>query len=114
MEGPVGEHNLQIRRWASELGYTQIGWTIGNGETMDTLDWVADTTSVSYKKPEAILEKILNFGQDTENKTNGGIILMHLDTQRTKDQPYEIIPSLIDSLQQRGYELVTVSELLNS
>ncbi|OGC09912.1 hypothetical protein A2V82_03750 [candidate division KSB1 bacterium RBG_16_48_16] len=111
---PYGEHNLQIRRWASEIGYTQVGWTLGHGENMDTMDWVADTLSSRYKSPRQILQKILSFGSDSERAANGGIILMHLDTQRKKDQPYEIIPALIDSLQGRGYKFVTVSQLVKS
>jgi peptidoglycan/xylan/chitin deacetylase (PgdA/CDA1 family) len=111
---PYGEHNLQIRRWASEIGYTQVGWTLGHGENMDTMDWVADTLSSQYKSPRQILQKILSFGSDSESGANGCIILMHLDTQRKKDQPYEIIPALIDSLQHRGYKFVTVSQLIKS
>jgi peptidoglycan/xylan/chitin deacetylase (PgdA/CDA1 family) len=110
---PFGEHNLEIRQWASELGYSQIGWTLGNGESMDTFDWVADTSSKVYKHSDAILHKLLDFGDDTDSAANGSIILMHLDTQRTEDPVYEIIPALIDSFQQQGYEFVTVSELLN-
>jgi len=111
---PYGEHNAEIRRWAAEIGYTQVGWTMGNGkgETMDTLDWVADTTASTYHSSHEILEKILNFGHDSEFGANGGIILMHLDTQRNNDQVYEIIPTLIDSLRARGYEFVTISKLM--
>ena len=108
---PYGEHNLQIRRWAAEIGYTQVGWTIGHGETMDTMDWVADTTSKIYKPSQAILQKLLNFGKDNEHGANGSIILMHLDTQRDHDQVYTIIPALIDSMRARGYEFVKVSQL---
>jgi len=108
---PYGEHNLQIRRWAAEIGYTQVGWTIGHGETMDTMDWVADTTSKIYKPSQAILQKLLDFGKDNEHGANGSIILMHLDTQRDHDQVYEIIPALIDSMRARGYEFVRVSQL---
>ncbi len=110
---PYGEHNLEIRRWASELGYRQIGWTVGRGENLDTHDWVTDSTSSIYKTPEQVLDKILNFNNDKESGLNGGIILMHLDTQRKDNQVHHMLPALIDSLQTRGYELVTVSELLN-
>ena len=80
---------------------------------MDTFDWVADTSSQVYKHSDAILHRLLDFGDDTESHANGSIILMHLDTQRTEDPVYEIIPALIDSFRQKGYEFVTVSELLN-
>ena len=111
---PFGEHNLQIRRWAAELGYRQVGWTFGhgNGENMDTLDWVVDSTAAGYMTSQQILQKILDFGKDDPSGANGSIILMHLDTQRRNDPVYEIIPTLIDSLRERGYKLVTVSELM--
>lgn len=110
---PFGEHNLEIRQWAAELGYSQIGWTLGKGESMDTFDWVADTTAHIYKSSDAILSKLLNFGSDNKSEAYGSIILMHLDTQRTADPVYKIIPALIDSFQNRGYEFTKISELIN-
>ena len=110
---PYGEHNLEIRQWAAELGYSQIGWTLGNGESMDTFDWVADTTANIYKSSDAILKKILDFGRENEYGANGSIILMHLDTQRSTDPVYNIIPALIDSFKTRGHEFVKISELIN-
>jgi peptidoglycan/xylan/chitin deacetylase (PgdA/CDA1 family) len=110
---PFGEHNLEIRRWAALQGYRHIGWTLGNGETLDTMDWVADTTASYYKTKEEILQDLLSFGENSKTGANGGIILMHLDTQRKEDHPYTILPAYIDSMRQRGYKFVTVKELLN-
>ncbi|MBN1541620.1 polysaccharide deacetylase family protein [candidate division KSB1 bacterium] len=110
---PYGEHNREIRRWAAELGLRQIGWTFGKGESLDTLDWVADTTAGHYYSAKEILQNLLTFGQDQPDKANGGIVLMHLDTQRNDDHAYTILPALIDSLRQRDYELVTISSLLS-
>jgi peptidoglycan/xylan/chitin deacetylase (PgdA/CDA1 family) len=110
---PYGEHNQQIRAWAAEAGFAHVGWTMGKGETMDTLDWVSDNSSSTYQSSAKILERILSFGQTTETAANGGIILMHLDTERNGDQPSDMLPALIDSLQYRGYQLVTISEMMN-
>jgi peptidoglycan/xylan/chitin deacetylase (PgdA/CDA1 family) len=60
---PYGEHNLEIRRWAAELGLQQIGWTLGKGESLDTLDWVADTSVTYYRSADQILATLLAFGQ---------------------------------------------------
>lgn len=111
---PYGEHNLQIRQWAAEIGFRHVGWTIGygNGESMDTMDWVADTTATNYRSSEEILERILNFGETNSTKANGSIALMHLGSNRTFDRVHNILPTLIDSLRARGYELVSASELL--
>ena len=109
---PYGEHNAEIRQWAAEIGYRHVGWTFGNGENMDTLDWVSDTTSTAYKTPDQVLQKLLNFGEDTSSGAKGGIILMHLDTQRNHDQVHQIIPVLIDSMRQRGYKFSKISEMM--
>lgn len=110
---PYGEHNEEIRRWAAEAGYLQIGWTVGKGETLDTMDWVSDSTLAAFRSPEQILEKVLGFGQSDGNGANGGIILMHLDSQRRGKPVYTILEALIDSMTQRGYRFATVSELIN-
>lgn len=108
---PYGEHNQEIRSWAAEIGYRQIGWTFGNGESMDSMDWVADTTSAAYKSSDEILRKLLSFGDSTVG-VNGSIILMHLDTQRQNDHAYRIIPAFVDSMRARGFTLTTISGLL--
>ncbi|HPG41037.1 MAG TPA: polysaccharide deacetylase family protein [bacterium] len=110
---PYGEHNLEIRQWAAELGYRHVGWTVGNGENLDSHDWVADSTLALYKTPQQVMEKILNFGNGTRQKVNGGIVLMHLDTQRKQQPVHLMIPALVDSLRNRGYQLVKISEMIN-
>jgi len=111
---PFGEHNLQIRQWAAEIGFRHVGWTIGygNGESMDTMDWVADTTAANYHSSKEILQKILSFGNSSQLAANGSIALMHLGSNRSADPAHKIIPALIDSLRARGYELVMASELM--
>lgn len=112
---PFGEHNLEIREWAAELGYRHIGWTIGsNGHNMDTMDWVSDTASPVYRTSEEILNKILDFGNGSDvGGASGAIIIMHLGTLRNADFPHKKLPDIIDGLRLQGYELVRVSELLN-
>ncbi|NIR51800.1 polysaccharide deacetylase family protein [candidate division KSB1 bacterium] len=111
---PFGEHNLEIREWAAELGYRHIGWTVGDGwdNHMDTMDWVADTTSSAYYNSDEIVEKVLNFGNGSDFEANGAIVIMHLGTLRDKDLPHKKLPKMINGLNEKGYELVSVSELL--
>jgi len=109
---PFGEHNGEIRRWAAEIGYIQIGWSQGHDGTMDSMDWVADTTSAIYKSSQQVLDNLLHFGDSAKVKANGSIILMHLDTQRQSDPVHRIIPAFVDSMRARGYEFVTVSQIL--
>lgn len=108
---PFGEHNEEIRRWAAELGYLHIGWTTEGGETMDTLDWVTDSTAAAYHTGGQILRRLLDFGRQDGSGANGGIILMHLDSQRP-EPVFQILPALIDSMRNRGYTFATISEMI--
>ncbi|MFQ5752254.1 MAG: polysaccharide deacetylase family protein [bacterium] len=112
---PYGEHNLEIREWAAEMGYRHIAWTLGPNwqNTMDTMDWVADSTSPAYHTAEEILEKILGFGNGSNTGANGAIIIMHLGTLRNHDFPHKKLPEIIDGLKAQGYELVRVSEMID-
>jgi peptidoglycan/xylan/chitin deacetylase (PgdA/CDA1 family) len=111
---PFGEHNGEIRAWAAEIGYRHISWTRGAGaaEDLDTRDWVADRSSRSYRSREEIVDRLLAFGQGRPEGLNGGIVLMHLGTNRRSDRPHEALPKILATLQGRGYRLVNVSELL--
>jgi len=112
---PYGEYNPQICRWALEAGYVHIGWRQGGSwaRNLDTNDWVPDEGSPGYRSPEEVMTKIINIASQPRG-LNGGIILMHLGTERKirSQQVHIILGSLIDTLREMGYEPVTVSELL--
>ncbi len=111
---PYGEHNVEIRRWAVELGYLHVGWTrdAASGEDLDSRDWVADPESRIYASAREIRERILQFGKGRGSGASGGIILLHLGTQRRQDQFHRELPEIIDRFQAQGYRLVTISALL--
>jgi peptidoglycan/xylan/chitin deacetylase (PgdA/CDA1 family) len=111
---PYGEHNAEIRAWAAEAGYRHISWTRGAGtaEDLDTRDWVADRTSRIYRSRDEIAARILEFGKSRPEGLNGGIVLMHLATHRKTDRPHEGLPQVLRTLQNQGYRIVTISELL--
>lgn len=111
---PYGEHNTEIRQWAAELGYRHVGWTKGRNwqESMDTMDWVADTTSQAYHSAEEILAHLLNMAEEKASGLNGGIILTHLGSHRQDgDHFYTVLPRLISGLREKNYTLVKISEL---
>ncbi|MFZ5590543.1 MAG: polysaccharide deacetylase family sporulation protein PdaB [Bacillota bacterium] len=88
---PNGAYNDMVLQVARDLNYRVIQWSV------DSLDW---------KKPgqEAIIQRVLN------NIHPGAIILMHASDTCT--QTPSALPRVISGLQERGYRLVTVSELL--
>lgn len=110
---PYGEHNQEIRAWAAEIGYLHVGWTRDPtaGEDLDTRDWVEDPDSPLYYPAEQVRERILNFGTGSAARANGGIILLHLGTQRRRDRVHRELSVVIDGLRRQGYTLVPVSVL---
>jgi peptidoglycan/xylan/chitin deacetylase (PgdA/CDA1 family) len=111
---PYGEHNAELRAWAAAAGYRHISWTrgVGTAEDLDTRDWVADRSSRNYRSREEIASRVVEFGKGRPEGLNGGIVLMHLATHRRTDRPHESLPEILKTLQDQGYRLVTVSQLL--
>ncbi len=90
----AGYRNLRVRTIASSLGYRPIYWTVDSG------DWQVDAT------PEGVRRRVL------DNATNGAIIVLHFESQRTRTSTAVVLPMLIDTLRERGYRLVTITELV--
>ncbi len=111
---PFGEHNGELRAWAAEAGYRHVSWTQGAGtaEDLDTRDWVADRSSRIYRSREQIAARILEFGNGRPEGLSGGIVLMHLHSNRQTDRPHDGLPDLLKALQGQGYRVVTISQLL--
>jgi peptidoglycan/xylan/chitin deacetylase (PgdA/CDA1 family) len=93
---PFGERNERVLRIAANLGYRSIYWTL------DSLD------SVEPKKTPGFLIDRITSKSDAE--LDGAIILMHVGIKSTADA----LPAIIANLQNRGFKLVTISELLDS
>lgn len=110
---PYGEVNADIRAWAFEKDYAHVGWTTDYAlrESLDTLDWVKDTSSKHYRTAGEIKERLLGFGKNS-NGLNGGIALMHLSTDRAEDKLSEVLGELIDELGMRGYRFVKASTIM--
>ncbi|MDI3328198.1 MAG: polysaccharide deacetylase family sporulation protein PdaB [Alicyclobacillaceae bacterium] len=88
---PNGDFDKRVLRTLHDMGYTVIQWHT------DSLDW---------KNPgvETIVQRVLS------RAVPGDIILLHAsDTCKQTDQA---LPAIIDGLRQKGFEFVTVSELL--
>lgn len=109
---PYGEHNGEIRRWAADLGWTHVGWTRGPDFGMDALDWVTDESSANYESGDEIVDRLLEFDSRAAGGADGGIILMHLGTDRTAARLDASLPRLIAGYRARGLSFVTVSRLL--
>jgi len=87
---PYGDVNKKVTQIAEDLGYKVIMWSI------DTIDW----NTKDYTK---ILERV------NKKIHNGAIILMHPTESTVK-----ALPILINNILNSGYEIVPVSEVLES
>lgn len=90
---PYGAYNQTVLNRAASLNLTTVTWNV------DSLDWTRPGT-------DGIVSRVLS-----ETK-NGSIVLMH-DGGGDRSQTVAALPTIIGQLQQRGFCLVTVQQLLN-
>ncbi len=105
---PYGEENRALRGWALEMGYLHVRWSSLEGASLDSHDWVADEHSSLYKSSRRIMDRLIQFP-----KLEGGIILMHMATER-EEPPWQELPVFLEALEERGLEPTTVTRLLEA
>lgn len=93
---PYGFLYNELVEKLAEMNYFVIGWSV------DSLDWQEDP-------PEVIASNVLDITHP------GAIILMHdgADWDGDRTNTIEALKQIIPTLQEQGYEFVTVPELLN-
>jgi peptidoglycan-N-acetylglucosamine deacetylase len=90
----AGYRDARVRSLAASLGYRPIYWTVDSG------DWTLTANA------ETVQRKVL------DNAVNGAIIVLHFDSSRTRLSTAVVLPTIVDGLRERGFRLVTVSELI--
>lgn len=93
---PFGFYNALVLSTANRFGYQTVLWDV------DSLDW----QSLSAQQ---ILRNVLPRVQ------NGSLVLMHSGTTLPGEDltgTVEALPTIITDLRQRGFELVTVAQML--
>ncbi|MGN1166360.1 MAG: polysaccharide deacetylase family protein [Lachnospiraceae bacterium] len=88
---PYGDYDNQVVLNAKENGYYTIQWDV------DSLDW-------KDYGVDSIIDTVVNH----KNLGNGSIILCHNGAKYTADA----LEAVITGLQEKGYEIVPVSELI--
>lgn len=86
---PYGEYDDSLLTTLEGMGLKTIQWDV------DSVDWNKPTS-------EQITKKVL------ENTKSGSILLFHNDLQNTT----EALPNVLKGLKERGFEFVTVDELI--
>lgn len=104
---PFGEKNSEILSWAYKCGYRHVHWT----PKLDTLDWVSDEKNPLFREPREILQRILNEAKKGDGFLDGGIVLMHLGSEREGELKADtILKDLIVKLKSLGYTFITVED----
>ena len=88
---PNGDFDKRVLQVADSLGYTVIQWDT------DSLDWMNPGV-------DRIVQRVVS------RVHPGDIILMHASD--SCKQTHLALPAIIDQLREKGYEFVTVSELI--
>jgi peptidoglycan-N-acetylglucosamine deacetylase len=105
---PFGEHTVELRRWAEELGYRHVGWSEG----ADTLDWATPKERRLYRTGNAILDRL--HARMDQADGDGLVVLMHLGSERPEaDRPARILGAFLDASQRDGWHFVTVGAYLH-
>jgi peptidoglycan/xylan/chitin deacetylase (PgdA/CDA1 family) len=93
---PYGVRDERVLRIVRSLGYESIYWTI---DSLDSAD--------PPKSADFLIQRVI--GQ-SDAELDGAIILLHVGSRATA----EALPPIIANLQGRGFQLVTLSKLLES
>lgn len=88
---PYGDYDDHVITNAKECGYYTIQWDV------DSLDW-----------KDYGVDSIIKTVTEHKNLQNGSIILMHNGAKYTA----QALPTVIETLQSKGYEIVPISELI--
>ncbi|OPH50048.1 polysaccharide deacetylase family sporulation protein PdaB [Paenibacillus ferrarius] len=88
---PNGDFDKRVLRIAEDLGYSVIQWDT------DSQDWL-------NKGVDTIINRVVSKAHP------GDIVLLHASD--SSQQTHEALPVIIDQLKSKGYEFVTVSELI--
>jgi peptidoglycan/xylan/chitin deacetylase (PgdA/CDA1 family) len=91
---PYGLRDERVLKIAANLGYRSVYWTL------DSQDGVEPA-----KTPQFLIDRITS---RSDAELDGAIILMHVGVRSTADA----LPAIISNLQARGFQLVTISKLL--
>jgi endoglucanase len=109
---PYEWYNQTITDWTAEKGLKLVNFTPGLRTAADYT--YPELGENRYLTSEWIYNQLVNFEQSNSSGLNGYMILIHLGTDpRRPDKFYNLLPSLIEELQGKGYEFKRVDALLN-
>jgi peptidoglycan/xylan/chitin deacetylase (PgdA/CDA1 family) len=104
---PYEWYNEEVAGWTRDAGLVLINHTSGTRSAAD----YTEERAHNFVSSQAIFDSILQ--QEKRQGLNGYLLLLHLGAgPQRKDKMHRRIGELLDDMQKRGYEFVTVDELL--
>ena len=94
LRAPYGARDARVLKIAGNLGYRSIHWTLDSQDGVEPV-----------KIPQFLIDRITS---KSDAELDGAIILLHVGVRSTADA----LPAIISNLQGRGFQLVTVSKLM--
>lgn len=91
----AGAQDARVRKVAAGLGFDTLLWSVDSG------DWRTDATEAGVLS--AVVPQL----------RNGSIVVLHLDSPKSREATQEALPAILDSLRRRGLTPVTMSSLLS-
>ena len=102
-------YNDLISAWTHESGMQLINYTAG---TLSHADYTGESDR-NFRSSQEILNSVYAYESGHVSGLNGFILLMHIGAgPGRKDKLYDRLPELLSYLRSKGYELVTVDQLL--
>ena len=106
---PYEHHNREIAAWTVELGLTLVNLTRG---TRSAADYTLESDA-NFASSQTILESILRREEEDLHGLNGFLLLLHTGAGPGRgDKMHRRLDELLATLAARGYQFVTISELL--
>ncbi len=108
---PYEWYNHRISEWTKEEGFQLINFSPG---TRSNADYTYPEMGNAYRSSDEIYQSILRYEESQPHGLNGFMLLMHIGTDpRRTDKFYDKLPALLDHLKKKGYQLVTINDLLS-
>ncbi|SHG75043.1 glycoside hydrolase family 9 protein [Pedobacter caeni] len=105
---PYEWYNQTISNWTKEMGLTLINYSPG---TRSNADYTWPEMGTRYLGTEEIYQSIVDY--EKKASLNGFMLLIHVGTdEKRKDKFYAHLERLILYLKEKGYQLVSVPDLL--
>jgi len=108
---PYEWHNATVAAWAREMGLQLVNFSPGTASSMD-YTYPGIEGGNTYRDNRWLWNRIMRCEQ--EHTLNGQLLMIHLGTDdRRVEKFYDCLPALIKTLKDKGYQFVSLPEMMD-